>query len=185
MIRSHSGLFALVVAASICAEACADVPTAPSKPASPPPSVGGTTILASLAITSFRMIEVQYPGYPGWYYAPEVEVRETSGLANAIVTRIAVAVPGVLGAPAYQTSKCVGAGTQMPLFREVYGDFELTIDHPGARSPGGSGTAEITFEDAFGRQGKVTATGPVVAGGFPTTYSNPPTSWGCSTPAAR
>lgn len=142
-------------------------------------------IVASLTVTSFRMIEVQYPGYPGWYYAPEIEVRETSGLANAIVTRIAVSVPGVLGAPAYQTSKCVGAGTQMLLFREVYGDFELTIDSPGTRSPGGSGTAEITFEDAFGRQGKVTATGPVVAGGFPTTYSNPPTSWGCSIPAAR
>jgi hypothetical protein len=136
---------------------------------------------SSLTIASFSVIEFQYAPDNRWFYAPQIEVIETSGVASATVTKMSFAIPGLGQSPLFSTSKCVAPGQQIALLHEVYGDFEFTIDNPtvGRASPGNA-TVNLTFVDPQGRGATITATGPIVPGQLPSSYSNPPLSWSCS-----
>lgn len=136
---------------------------------------------SGIAVLSFTMIEFQYSGYPNrWFYAPQVEVIETSGTASATVTKVSFTLPGFGPVPSAFTHKCIAAGERRQLFAEVYGDFEFSIDNSSVgRALPGNTSAEIVFLDASGRQGVVSVSGPIVPGHLPSTYSNPPTTWPC------
>jgi len=70
-----------------------------------------------------------------------------------------------------QFSQAFCAGQSADLFREIYGDFELTFDRPGARATPGAASAVVYVRDGGGNVGKVTASGPVVPGGLPESYT--------------
>ena len=124
-----------------------------------------------VVVDDFHVIEFQYPSAPGhWFYAPQLRLHDTTGVADAAVIRMAFEIPGFGGpSPACTTNRLV-ASTPVDVFREMYGDYEFTIDKPGARATAGMATAIITL-----RVGKsaimLTASGPVVPGSLPTTYT--------------
>jgi len=139
--------------------------------------------LSGLDTAEFFVIEFKYPGSTTWSYAPQLTVRETSGRSTATVTKLVVVLPGLNPGtnpmPPFDTSKCVAPGQTLSLLNEIYGDFELTFDRPGSRA---SGTASIvtTFADPDGREGTTSATGPIVPGSLPTTYSGGSVRWPCA-----
>lgn len=132
----------------------------------------------SLAITSFTVIEYQYPGDPIWYYAPQIKVRETSSSGVATVVKMSVSVPGLGASPPFFTKRCIAAGQETELLHESYGDWEYSVFSTTRRSTGGSATAELTFTDDRGRQAVVKADGAIVSGGPPLTYTGGG-SWPC------
>ena len=131
------------------------------------PGAAGCT--GTLVIESFSMLEVQYSTSTRWFYAPQVRVRESTGRGTADVIQSDFTIPGLGAAPPYYRLRRVKAGESRDLFQEVYGDFELTIDGAG-RATAGLAELRLTVHDAAGYH-TLTATGPVVPGIFPTTYS--------------
>ena len=137
---------------------------------------------SSLVVTSFKVIEYQYlgSGDAGWYYAPRLEVKESSGRASAIVIKIDVVLSGYPQSPPEWTRMCIGPGVRVPLFYESYGDYDFAIGYRnGPRVTGDTATVVVTFEDTSGRQGTVTATGPIVPGALPTDGPPSPVFWPC------
>jgi hypothetical protein len=63
----------------------------------------------------------------------------------------------------------VDPGASLDLFREVYGEYELTIDQQGVRSSGGLATVVMTIRDDNGASATITPNDPIVAGSLPTT----------------
>ena len=126
----------------------------------PPPGA----LLARLAGVSASIIEFQYPDLPGhWFYAPQVRVQETTGVASALVDRLQLTIPGI----ATNSTQCnsgvvIGAGQATDLFVKVYGDFELTFDTPGSRATGADGTVVVQFRDPAGRIDSLSLAAPIV-----------------------
>ena len=156
-----SGLLAGIGCESITREPKA-VPTAPLVTRSLVDCTG------LLAIDSFSVLEVFYQGR--FFYAPQVHIKETTGAGGGDVLLADFQLPGFGKAPAYDRVRHVEAGASRALFREVYGDFEYTIDNGGGQADPGPATANITVFDRSGRHA-LTVTGPIVPSGFPSTYT--------------
>lgn len=136
-------------------------------PTTPPPDALAGTPGATLVVRSFTVVEYQYPGLPDrWSYGPEVEVEETGGVATATVIQVSLEIDGLGHAPPAFFRRCVGPGERRPLFRPIYGDFEMSIEG-SHRASGPNATIEITYIDPDGRQGSVRQTGPIVSGRLP------------------
>jgi hypothetical protein len=133
-----------------------------------------------LGITSFSVVEYQYQPSDAaqWFYAPLVRVAETGGGGGATITEMSFNISSLPAAPPFRSSKCVGAGEERDLLNEVYGDYELSIEHSGSRALPGQASALLSFTDSTGRTGTLTATGPIAPGGLPTTYTGG-LSWTC------
>lgn len=138
-------------------------------------------------VESFSVVEFSYETYAGtaerWYYAPLVVLRDRVG-AGAEVFGVQFDLPG-LGASWYCTAhRVVDAGGSLSLFRETYGDYELSFDTPGLRAGPGDVTAAIYFLDGGGRVGRVLATGSITPGSLPVTYTGRVNSdpWWCGPP---
>ena len=142
----------------------------------PLPAPSGSAIV----IDEFTVVEFQYPSAPGrWFYAPLVKVRETKlGMGAAIVAYDFI-IPGLGSAPACNTYRPVGPGASLDLFREVYGDYGYTIDHGTVRATGQTATALISVVDGSSAPYLVTATGPIISGSLPTTYTGGTVNWAC------
>ena len=126
---------------------------------------------AVVAITSFSMIEFQYPGDSRWFYAPQVLVTESGGKGSAEIHRLDFSIPGMPGIPAAcSTGIYIGPGQSHNLIGELYGDWELTI-FGSKRAEPGEATAVVTYTDATGRRVALSARGPIVSGSLPTTYT--------------
>ena len=173
---------AAVIAGVASILACAESPiaSAPSEVlANPVPGSVG-----SIAIDSFAVTEVEYPSAPGrYYYAPLIWIRAPAGSSGGDVVEIRLRVPG-LGTIECRATRHVPAGAAIELFREVYGDFELTLHHfDGSRIPPAVATLEV-----FVREGGVTrelsATATVSPGSFPSSYTGGKVEdpWNCIGP---
>ena len=138
---------------------------------------------SQLVATSFTVIEVPYGS--NWYYAPLVTVRETTGAGTATVTNMTFQIPGLGPSPSFRTSKCIKAGEERTLLNEIYGDFELTIDHPGIRASASTATGTLMYVDGSGRRAELSLSGPIVAGTYPSTYSGGTGTWTCGPSAGR
>jgi hypothetical protein len=141
----------------------------------------GSTVAASIA--SFSVVEVQSVPGGGWYYAPQLRIAATGNI-GITVTSLHFEIPGLLPAPLTCGAWHVNAGTSGDLFREIYGDYELTIDNSGNRSTGGVATAVLTVTDDNGTLGTITGQGPIVSGSPPMTYTTGGTA-GRWTPCGR
>jgi hypothetical protein len=65
----------------------------------------------------------------------------------------------------------IAAGTSRDLNGEVYGSWTFTFDWAASRATGEDATAVVTYIDDTGAMGTTTATGPVIHGTDPTTYT--------------
>jgi hypothetical protein len=125
-----------------------------------------------VVVDDFHVVEFQYPSNPGqWYYAPLIRLRDTTGVATAAVIRTVFEIPGFEGHSPPCNGVRVLTSTPFDVFREIYGDYELTIDVPGARAASGVATAYITMRIGQSDAIVLKATGPVVPGSLPTTYT--------------
>jgi hypothetical protein len=116
-----------------------------------------------------------------WTYAPEVLLIADAG---AQVVGVRFTLPG-LGSSMYCWAlRSLAPGLPTELSREVYGDYELTVDWSGRRAAPGIATVLLDLVDADGRPGRVVAAGPVVSGGYPTTYTGGAIAdpWDCGEP---
>lgn len=122
------------------------------------------------------MIEFEYP-HPAWrghmFYAPQLRVRETSGLGIVDVIDFSFTIPYVATSYKMCAPKVrVPPGEQFDLFTESYGDYELTLDrYDGRPAIAGDAMVVVTFRDKAGRIGMLKARGPVVPGVLPATFS--------------
>lgn len=57
--------------------------------------VADPPVTQALAVDSFSLLEVQYASADGWYYAPQVRVRETTGVRGAEVIGVRFTIPGI------------------------------------------------------------------------------------------
>jgi hypothetical protein len=127
---------------------------------------------SALKIEVANLIEFQYPGGPGrWYYAPRLRVTEPTGKGAAIVRSVEYAIPGFGPAPSCTMQRQVDAGATIELYRELYGDFELSFHQGGGRANGSSATAVVLFTEPSGAMGQTVLTVPIVAGELPRTYT--------------
>lgn len=143
-----------------------------------------------ILVRSFAVVEYQYPGdSASWYYAPQLVVsaapRDT-GLR--IVGFDMLSVPGLT--PPFPGLRSMPFGVpsdrDTPLFRELYGDYELAYSAPdGHRSTGGVATARLTYRDATNHYYAATIQGPITPGGLPTTYSGGCSRWMGGPPITR
>lgn len=133
------------------------------------PAPGGDTSSA-LRIVDFRMVEFTYVSLPSqFFYAPQVSVM-TTGL-NVTVLTIVLDVPGIGRPPTIGCGGLIAPGAARDLNGEVYGDYTFTVDSPGKAATGAPATVILTFIDAEGNAGTVSASGPIVRGNLPTTYT--------------
>ena len=127
---------------------------------------------AILVVTSFSMIEYQYPSTTGyWFYSPLLSVAEQGGRSGARIIEMRFVVPGLGNLPAVCGNYLlVGASQGMELFSELYGDWELAFFGAG-RAAAGEATATIIFVDDAGRTDTLFARAAVTPGALPTTYT--------------
>ena len=94
--------------------------------------------------------------------------------ANVVVesfTVLDVQYPSGTGDWCYAPQLAVRGTRPNELFREIYGDFQITFDSGnGARATGPVAFAHLAVTDSTGLH-VVTVAGPIVAGLFPTTYT--------------
>ena len=130
------------------------------------------TAASALVIGAFSVIEFEYEPGRGFWYAPQILVKETSGKGSATVYSLEVTLPG-LGYTGRICSKgmYVAPGGSRQLVGEIYGDWELEYGPSAARLTPGVATVTIAFRDETGRSGTLTANGPVTPGALPTTYT--------------
>ena len=138
-----------------------------------PDDVEGPSSLG-ITIESFSVVEFFWPDPPvgatHWYYAPLLAVRAQSG-AGVQVSAVQVDVPAI--SDIYCTAhRAIEPGGSVELFRVIYGDYELSVDHGSVRADPRMASASVFFVDANGNSGIVSALGPIVSGpAFPETES--------------
>jgi hypothetical protein len=113
---------------------------------------------------------VEYPADSRWFYAPLVHI-DAGSEASATLTGFSFSIPGLGSTGKFCAALPLPPGFQFELFREIYGDYEFTIDNPGHRATEAAGTATINLTDDAGVATTRTLTGPIVPGSLPTTYS--------------
>jgi hypothetical protein len=135
---------------------------------------------SALEILDISLIEFELGGH--WFYAPQLRVREPAGSTGVSVFGVSFIIPGI-GATACLTHALVASGQATDLFHEVYGDFDVTFDRPGARATSPQASGIILVRDANGRVGHITVSVPIEPGNLPSTYSglNPLNEWACTT----
>jgi hypothetical protein len=130
---------------------------------------------SNLLLESFRMIEFQYDSWGHYFYAPQIRVASALGLLT--VKKLEFSFPGAtLGLPFCSNGIPVTSAGRN-LVGEIYGDYEMSIDYAdGHRADAGHFTVRVTYVDAEGRVGTLSATGDAVPGALPTTYTGGPSS---------
>ena len=138
--------------------------------------------VGNVIIESFSVVEVQYSSAPGrWYYAPLVTMKAPATSNGGEVLSIAITIPD-LGTWECRARRRVASGSAIELFREVYGDFELTIHHSdGHRIPPGVASIEVLVRENGGTA-RLNAYAGVKAGDFPASYTGGrvDNSWDCT-----
>jgi hypothetical protein len=143
-------------------------PPAPSPPAPSPPAP--TVDAPELLLDSFAVIEFQYDSLPGFYfYVPLIHVSSTGG--TVLVTKLQLTFPDGSVAPTFCSAGMQVTTSGRNLVGEIYGDYELTFDLGGRRASEGDFSVLITYVKDDGQRGYLVATGPIVPGFLPATYT--------------
>lgn len=181
---------ACAAAAAGCGSPASPTPVVPRAaaspaplPATPTPSPGSPAAPRSISVDAAAVVEVQYPGYSGWYYAPQVRVTETGGAGLVAILGVEVSIPG-FGTWACSGGQDVAAGQTRELFPEIYGDYPVTFDKPGQRSSGDAAIA-IRYGDQAGVTRVLTVTAPITPGELPKTYTGGTSNWRCGSVQAE
>lgn len=130
-----------------------------------------------LEVRSFEVRELTYPGLPDyWFYVPQLTVADAPGAGGLEILGFELLdVPGLpLPFPRMTArSRAVPAGQDVPLFTELYGDWELSFNAAdGRRTSGTTARARLTYRDPGTGQFYATVLqGPIVPGGLPTSYT--------------
>lgn len=121
-----------------------------------------------MVVEDFHVVEFQYPSEPGrWYYAPQIRLRNTTGVAAAVV-RLEFEIPGFARLLPCTEVRPV-TSSPFDVLRELYGDYELSFDS-GTRASTGVATVILTMR--IGEEAVLLLrTGPVVPGSLPTTFT--------------
>lgn len=166
--RSARRLTSAITAAAVLA-GCTESP-AGNLPASEK-SVANPNAVGNILIESFSVIEVQYPSAPGrWYYAPLVTMKAPSTSNGGDVLSVAITIPD-LGTWECSATRRVAPGSTIELFREVYGDFELTFMHgDGHRIPTAVASIDVLVRENGGTA-RLNASAGVKEGDFPASYT--------------
>ena len=125
---------------------------------------------AVLTVESFTMIEYQYPSDSSGqkYYAPQLQLAETRGLAGVSVREMVFSVPGLGStAPICSTGTAVAAGQSEAMFGIAYGEYEISFEFPGRRAGPGQATVSIIYRDEGHRTDTLMASAPITLGGLP------------------
>ncbi|MFI5310416.1 MAG: Ig-like domain-containing protein [Gemmatimonadales bacterium] len=128
-------------------------------------------VASVLAIESFSAIEYKYDSNLLWWYTPQIRVRETSGRGSVEIVRLEATIPGVGSTgPICSTGMHVGPDSSRSLVNELYGDWEFAMSS-ASRATAGEATTTIWYRDETGRSASLSASGAVVPGALPTTYT--------------
>lgn len=121
---------------------------------------------------SFSIIEYQDPSSGTWYYAPQVQLTETSGRGALFVPKLSFSISGLGAMPAVCISNLwVDPGGGVQVFREVYGDYQIVMDQAGYRATSGTSGMRVVYRDTGGHVDSLDVDGPIVPGSRPTTYT--------------
>ena len=116
-----------------------------------------------------------------WYYAPQLEITDTSVLGGSRVVGFdLILIPGL--ASPFPKSWYVGVqptpGESRQLFPEIYSDYPLTFfASDGHRSTGGEAVARLIVRDGSGRYHAQPLRATITPGGFPGTYTGGCGAW--------
>lgn len=134
------------------------------------PRPAGTEPLP-IIVDDFHVIEYQYPSGTGqWYYAPQLRLRDATGVAAAAVVGMAFELPGFGPLPPCMTDRPI-TSTALDVFREVYGEYQLSFFRTGVRAEPGLAAATLTIRLGGTDSLVLTTKGPIVSGSLPTTYT--------------
>lgn len=125
----------------------------------------------AVTIQDFRMIEFQYSPEGRYHYAPQVRVAVSGAAVHVLRMEFMMPPESTETMSVCAAAHWVAPGTASELFREVYGDYSITFDFNGGARVNARTVALKLYYVAQDGVRTVTATGPVVAGGLPTTYS--------------
>jgi len=90
-----------------------------------------------------------------------------------------LSIPGLTPPfPSVSAQGLIATASTTPLFRELYGDFELAfMAADGHRGSGGVATARLTYHDLSGHFYIVDLSSPIIPGSWPTTYTGGCGKW--------
>jgi hypothetical protein len=144
-------------------------------------SVADAPVSTALQVVAISMIEYQYPQLPGQrYYAPTLRVTAPAESAGVSVVGAYFDIPGIGHTNICKSRRPVAAGQTIDVFGDFYGDWEVSFDVWGARATSAEASGIIFLNDANGRLSHIQVSLPIVAGGFPTTYTGGThPSWSC------
>ncbi|MGK2960544.1 MAG: hypothetical protein ACSLFK_00210 [Gemmatimonadaceae bacterium] len=114
----------------------------------------------------FSVVELGSASGEDWAYAPLL--RLTSRLDLDVVA-MRYTIPGASATSLCGSSKHVAAGQSLDLFPEIYGDYAL-VEGSGKRATGPA-SLTVFVQDVSGNVFKALASGAIVPGGMPTTYT--------------
>ena len=115
---------------------------------------------------TFSVVELGSPSGDDWSYAPLLRV--TSHLELEIVA-MRVTIPGAASISLCGASRRVEAEQQLDLFPEIYGDYALVAE--SRQRATGPALVTVYAKDVSGALFKANASGAIVPGGMPPTYT--------------
>lgn len=101
-----------------------------------------------------------------WAYAPQLRIASRLDLD---VVAMRYTIPGAAATSLCGASRHVAAGRSLDVFPEIYGDYAL-VDGSGKRATGPA-SLSVFVQDNSGNVFKAVASGAIVPGGMPTTYT--------------
>lgn len=128
----------------------------------------GVRVAADRPLNQKVAVEFQIVSVDDGWNAPLITVSAPSESSGFTVHAVRFELPSGRSVQLCGVHRRIPPGESVVLFREVYGDYELEFGgNPGT----GEAKAIILLTDGSGAPGTVIATGPVVKGSAPTTYS--------------
>lgn len=137
-----------------------------------------------IIVRSASVLEI-FAGFSGtdsaWEYVPQAVVADSPGHGGLRI--IGFELLGIPGLPnpiprCFADAFFVPDDVDTPLFREVYGDYEVTIfARDYHRSTGGVAPARLTYSDMAGHIYATDIAAPIVPGSLPTTYTGGSGHW--------
>ncbi|HEX2723610.1 MAG TPA: Ig-like domain-containing protein [Gemmatimonadaceae bacterium] len=131
-----------------------------------------------LRIESFSVIEVGEQG--GWLYAPLVRITAPATSAGGEVTGLDLVIPELAVAISCDAVRGVRPGESIDLFREIYGDFEISFSAAGVRAATAGALVVVRVREN-GVAAELMGSTSVRPGAYPSTYTGGYVSapWNC------
>ena len=184
---SRATLVTFIAAAGITFAGCSEDqrPTAPTTVIAAAPLADSAPDPATdaaptrMRIESFAVGEYQYANSAAWFYVPLVRLAASDGAGVAKLTRFDLSIPGMGAFGGTCGVRSLAAGESADLITELYGSWQVEYGGtPGERAiMGGTASLTVTVVDGRGEQQRLSASGLVVPGAQPATYSGGVGTW--------